>query len=73
MLDAGDARKGLVDEVLEKPFKIRNLNIELHVIAIEVILLELQQVVSLLLEPLHDVVESLAQILHTVQRVLRQR
>mmetsp|Transcript_78731 Transcript_78731/g.197816 ORF Transcript_78731/g.197816 Transcript_78731/m.197816 type:complete len:335 (-) Transcript_78731:299-1303(-) len=72
-LDRGDLLKGLVDELAQVVLQVLDPDVELHVVTIELVLLEVQEVVALRLEGHEDGLEGVHQGLHAVETMLGER
>mmetsp|Transcript_2860 Transcript_2860/g.7980 ORF Transcript_2860/g.7980 Transcript_2860/m.7980 type:complete len:422 (+) Transcript_2860:3481-4746(+) len=69
-LDGGDGLEGLVDELPEVALQVRDPHVEFHVVAVEAVVVEVEEVVALDLELLQDLLEGPHQGLHAVEAVL---
>mmetsp|Transcript_25633 Transcript_25633/g.73756 ORF Transcript_25633/g.73756 Transcript_25633/m.73756 type:complete len:229 (-) Transcript_25633:599-1285(-) len=71
-LDRGDRLEGLIDELPELALQIGDPDVELYIVAVEAVVLEVQQIVPLVPKLREVLVEKLYQRLHSVETVLRQ-
>mmetsp|Transcript_39912 Transcript_39912/g.120535 ORF Transcript_39912/g.120535 Transcript_39912/m.120535 type:complete len:233 (+) Transcript_39912:1035-1733(+) len=67
-LCGSDGRKRLIDELLQRALQVRDAYIELHVIPVEAVVQELEEVVLLAAEVLHDGPEGADERMDAVHR-----
>ncbi len=58
LLDAGDALEAVVDEILQLGLQVGNFDVELNVVAVELVVVKIQQIVVLGAKLPKDVLET---------------
>ena len=65
MLDGGNVLETLVDELLQSGFQICDLDVELDVITVELVVVVVQQIVTLQTKFFDDLMKLINQTFHT--------